>query len=79
MRLKVIVRVETFVNYAMFSSGARRDPRACREIWKRCFPASAALVPMLLERRSVAGGAESLGKLTLEEWPPLWREMHFFS
>ena len=48
MALKVIVRAETFVNYAMFSSGARRDPRACRGIWKRCCPASPALAPASL-------------------------------
>jgi hypothetical protein len=73
--LKVIVRAVTFVNYARFSSGARRDPRACREIWKRCYPASAALTPTMLDRPSVVVGEEFLGKQMFERLPPLWREM----
>ena|ERR1043165_5919293 len=32
-------REEKFVRYAMSSSGARRDLRACRGIWKKCCPA----------------------------------------
>ena len=65
--LKVIVRAETFVNYGRFSSGARRDPRACRGIWKRCYPAFLVLVPALLNWPSVAVGEAFLEKQMVEE------------
>jgi len=66
MVLKVIVRAETFVNCAMFSSDARRDPRACRGIWKRCYPAFLVLVPALLNWPSVAVDEAFLGKQMFE-------------
>jgi hypothetical protein len=69
MALKVIVRAETFVNYALFSSGARRDPRACRGIWKRCYPASAALAPKDLP--AAAACEAFLGKQMFEGLVPL--------
>jgi len=71
MVLKVIVHAETFVHYAKFSSGARRDPRACRGIWKRCYPASPALAPALLNWPSVAVGEAFLGKQMFEKLAPL--------
>jgi hypothetical protein len=66
MALKFSFRAEMFVNYAMFSSGARRDPRACRGIWKRCYPACAALAPASLRRTAVVAGEASLGKQVSE-------------
>jgi hypothetical protein len=75
MALKVIVRAEMFVHCVTFSSGARRDPRACREILKRCYPASAALDPTLLDWPPVVVGEAFLGKQMFEVLPLLWREM----
>ena len=50
------------VGYATFSSGASRDPRACRGIWKRCRLALGALDLGWLSRNSAAIGVPPWGK-----------------
>ena len=71
-RLKITVRAEMFVGYATFSSGASRDPRACRGIWKKCCPAfeTLDLERLLGDSHQVYG--LRFGKQEFEVFPRVW-------
>jgi hypothetical protein len=69
----ITARAEKFVSFLTFSSGARRDLRACRGIWKKYYPASWALDPERLiwpaHRVVVAYGEASAGKRAFAVFP----------
>ena len=70
------VRAERFAGYVTFSSDARRDPRACRGIWKICWPAFEALdlgrLPWPWPWDPAAFGEVFVGKQEFEVFAQVW-------
>src|ERR1035437_3370911 len=70
--LIITVRAELFVSYATFSSGASRDPRACRGIERKCYPAFETLDLGWPPWSSTAVGGVFFGKPEFEVFPRVW-------
>jgi hypothetical protein len=60
---------KAFLDYALFLSGACHDPRACRGIERKCYP---AFDPGWLPGDSTAIGEVFLGKPEFEALPRVW-------